>query len=103
MDGQRVRGVADDVVRINGKLTAVEAKYGDDGSQSLRNPESPGGSKPWAVGGQQQMLGQARKCSSGFEGGVVYHTNSVDLANYYTKIFENAWVKGFKFIITPSK
>lgn len=32
---------------------------------------------------------------------VIYHTNSVDLANYYTNIFNNAGIKNFQFMITP--
>ncbi len=47
------------------------------------------------------MVAQAKKYSAGFEGGVVYHTNSPDLAAYYSKVFSDAGIKSFKFVITP--
>ena len=46
VDGQWVDGVADNVVQIGGKNTAIEAKYVDDWAASLRNPLSPNGTKP---------------------------------------------------------
>lgn len=49
------------------------------------------------------MLDQAKKYSSGFDGGVVYHTNSTDLAIHYSKIFNEAGIENFKFLITPVK
>lgn len=103
VDGKVVRGIADDVTDIGGKSTAVEAKFVDDWNGSLRNADSANGTKYWAVSEQEKMLEQAKKYASGFDGGVVYHTNSIDLANYYTKIFEAAGIKKFKFIITPTK
>ncbi|WP_411907002.1 hemagglutinin repeat-containing protein [Rhizobium mayense] len=103
VNGERVRGVADDVTSFNGKLTAVEAKYVDDWATSIRNPGSGSGSMPWAVAEQQNMLSQAQKYSAGFPGGVIYHTNSPELAGYYTKIFTDAGVTNFKFVITPTK
>ncbi|UWD88816.1 two-partner secretion domain-containing protein [Ralstonia pseudosolanacearum] len=103
VNGQRVNGVADDVTTINGKVTAVEAKYVDDWSTSLRNPNSKYGKAPWAVAEQENMVAQAKKYSAGFEGGVVYHTNSPDLATYYSKVFSDAGIKSFKFVITPVK
>ncbi|MDB0578826.1 DUF637 domain-containing protein, partial [Ralstonia solanacearum] len=101
VNGQRVNGVADDVTTINGRVTAVEAKYVDDWSTSLRNPNSKYGKAPWAVAEQENMVAQAKKYSAGFEGGVVYHTNSPDLAAYYSKVFSDAGIKSFKFVITP--
>ena len=56
---------------------------------------------PWAVKEQNQMLSQAKKYSSAFEK-VIYHTNSVDLANYYTKVFNDTGITNFEFIITPA-
>ncbi|WP_296228762.1 hemagglutinin [Ralstonia sp. UBA689] len=103
VNGQRVNGVADDVTTVNGKVTAVEAKYVDDWSTSLRNPNSEYGRAPWAVAEQENMVAQAQKYAAGFEGGVVYHTNSPDLAAYYSKVFSDAGVKNFKFLITPVK
>ncbi|EHP38838.1 hemagglutinin-related protein, partial [Cupriavidus basilensis OR16] len=103
VNGQRVSGVADDVAILDGKLTAVEAKYADDWSTSLRNPSSPYGMSPWARAEQQNMVTQAQKYAAGFDGGVVYHTNSPQLAAYYSQVFRNAGVKNFKFVITPIK
>jgi len=97
VDGRRVQGVADEVAVIGGKPTAVEAKFVDDWGLSIRNPSSPSGSKPWS------LAEQAKKYSSGFDGGVIYHTNSTELASYYSKIFNDAGVTDFKFVITPIK
>ena len=47
------------------------------------------------------MVDQAKKYSSGFDGGVVYHTNSPELASYYSKLFTDAGITKFKFVITP--
>ena len=49
VDGQWVDGVADNVVQLVEKNTAIEAKYVDDWAASLRNPLSPNGTKPWAL------------------------------------------------------
>ncbi|QDX20531.1 hypothetical protein FP568_04155 [Pandoraea pnomenusa] len=103
VNGQRVRGIAGDVAILDGKLTAVEAKHVDDWSTSLRNPNSPNGLTPWARVEQQNMVAQAQKYAAGFDGGVVYHTNSPQLAAYYSQVFSNSGVKNFKFVITPTK
>ena len=42
------------------------------------------------------------KYSNAFEK-VIYHTNSVDLADFYTPIFNNEAIKNFEFVITPVK
>jgi filamentous hemagglutinin len=52
---------------------------------------------------QQAMVSQAAKYSSGFEGGVIYHTNSAELATYYSQVFKDAGITNFKFVITPVK
>jgi filamentous hemagglutinin len=101
VNGQEVNGVADNVVSINGQSIAIEAKFVDDWSVSLRNPDSINGSEPWAAAEQQNMVDQAAKYSAAFDQ-VIYHTNSVDLATYYQKVFEDANIDNFKFIITPS-
>jgi hypothetical protein len=80
VNGQEVNGVADNVVSINGQSIAIEAKFVDDWSVSLRNPDSINGSEPWAVAEQQNMLDQVAKYSAAFDQ-VIYHTNSVDLAD----------------------
>lgn len=38
---------------------------------------------------------------SSFDGGAIYHTNSPELASYYSKVFSEAGVTNFKFVITP--
>ena len=103
VNGQRVNGVADNVTIVNGQRTAVEAKFVEDWRSSLRNPASSVGSKPWSAAEQTKMVDQAKKYSSGFEGGVIYHTNSPELASHYSKIFSESGVKNFKFVITPVK
>jgi len=100
VNGGWVNGVADNVAVLNGRATAIEAKYVRDWSKSLRNPASPEGNMPWAVAEQQRMLEQAVKYSSAFEQ-TIYHTNSVDLANHYTPLFERAGATNFQFVITP--
>lgn len=102
VDGKEVIGRADNTTTIDGKLTAVEAKYVDTWTESLRNPASNAGAQPWGLTEQQQMVRQAKAYSSGFPGGVVYHTNSVDLATYYTQVFRRAGIKKFRFVITPT-
>ena len=88
---------------IGGKLTAVEAKYVEDWGYSIRNPASPYGAKHWALAEQTKMVEQARKYASGFDGGVVYYTNSPELASHYAKLFTDAGVERFKFVIAPVK
>lgn len=101
VDGRRVNGVADTVTSIAGRDTAVEAKFVDDWATSLRNPSSTNGGKPWAVKEQQTMINQAAKYSAGFDGGVIYHTNSSQLASHYSQVFNNAGISNFRFVITP--
>jgi len=100
VNGKLVNGVADNVVQIGRKNTAIEAKYVDDWATSLRNPTSQNGTKPWALAEQQRMLDQAIKYNSAFDQ-VIYHTNSADLATHYGNVFRNAGVTNFEFVITP--
>lgn len=99
--GKWVDGVADNVVQIGGNNTAIEAKFVDDWATSLRNPASPQGAKPWAVGEQSKMVDQAMKYNAAFDQ-VIYHTNSIDLANYYSRAFGQAGANNFRFVITPA-
>ncbi len=101
INGRWVAGVADNVAMLNGRNTAIEAKYVDDWANSLRNPASPEGSRPWAVVERQKMIDQAVKYNGAFEQ-TIYHTNSVELANHYAPLFEKAGATNFKFVITPS-
>lgn len=56
--------------------------------------------KPWALAEQRKMLNQAQKYNSAFDQ-IIYHTNSVELANYYSDMFKNAGITNFEFVITP--
>lgn len=104
VNGKWVSGVADNVtVAGGGQRVAIEAKFVDDWASSLRNPASANGAKPWAVAEQQKMVDQAFKYSAGFDGGVVYHTNSSAFASHYSKVFSDAGITNFKFVITPAK
>jgi hypothetical protein len=102
VNGQEVNGIADTVTSVAGKQTAVEAKFVEDWATSLRNPASPVGNTPWAISEQQAMVNQATKYSSYFDGGVIYHTNSTELAAYYSQVFKDAGITNFKFVITPA-
>jgi hypothetical protein len=102
VNGTWVNGIADNVVQIGGKNTAIEAKFVEDWATSLRNPASPNGAKPWALIEQQKMLDQAAKYNAAFDQ-VIYHTNSIDLATHYSNAFKNAGITNFKFMITPTK
>lgn len=65
-----------------------------------------GGSLSWLRtkgDGPLYSVDQAKKYSSGFDGGAIYHTNSPELASYYSKVFTDAGVTNFKFVITPTK
>nr|WP_246728602.1 hemagglutinin repeat-containing protein [Rhizobium leguminosarum] len=103
IDGKIVNGVADDVTRIDGKLTAVEAKYVANWTKSIRNPFGSIGSWSWSKTEQAKMLAQAKKYSQAFAGGVIYHTNSVEFANYYSNVFLANGISNAKFLITPIK
>ena len=93
-----VRSCGLNVTLIADKRTAIEIKYVNAWERSLGNPAN---SKPWSVAEQIKMVDHAKKYSSSFEGGVIYHTNSPELARHYSKAFTDAGVKNFKFVITP--
>jgi len=40
---------SNEVAVIGGKPTVIEAKFVDEWASSIRNPESPAGSKTWSV------------------------------------------------------
>lgn len=103
VNGKRVNGVADNVTVVDGKRTAVEAKFVKNWADSIRNPSSAISYKPWSVDEQAKMVEQAKKYSSGFEGGVIYHTNSPELASLHSKVFTESGVTNCKFVITPIK
>ena len=74
IDGKVVNGVADNVATINGRNVAVEAKFA-------------------------QMLEQARKYTAAFDE-VIYHSNSPELIAHYTKVFQDAGITNFRYILT---
>ena len=96
VDGKRVNGIADHVVNLNGKVTAIEAKYVDSWAKSIRNPESSIGKASFAIKEQQTVLSQAKKYSAAFDE-VIYHTNSADFAAHYNTIFKNAGLENITF------
>jgi filamentous hemagglutinin len=102
VDGKLVDGVADHVIDVNGKRIAIEAKFVDDWNTSPRNPDGAKGSYPWSIKMQQDMVDQAFKYSAFFESGVIYHTNSQELATLYQNLFNKLGVQNFKFVITPA-
>jgi hypothetical protein len=101
VDGKLKSGIADHVIVRDGKRTAIEAKYVDDWSTSPRNPLSTQGQLPF-MDQPLEIINQAKKYALAFEGGVIYHTNSVEFANHYTKVFNDLGIKNFEFIITPT-
>ena len=46
------------------------------------------------------MVIQTKKYTCSFPGDVIYHTNSEELRDHYTKIFEEAEITNFQFKIT---
>jgi len=48
------------------------------------------------------MIQQAQAYSLNFPAGTIYHTNSVDLAAYYTYVFRKYGFRSFRFVITPA-
>jgi hypothetical protein len=101
LDGKVVIGRADHALTPGGRPTAVEAKYTDSWMGTLRNPLSVIGVMPWSEQEQQRMIEQARRYSAAYDGGVIYHTNSFELARFYSKAFNEAGITNYKFIITP--
>lgn len=71
----------------------------DNWAASLRNPASSIGNKPFAVPEQAKMLAQAKKYSAAFQE-VIYRSNSPELVAHYTKVFKDAGIKNFRFILT---
>lgn len=101
MDGALVNGEADFVTRINGQPVAVEAKFVDDWLESPRNPNSPQGQLEFLKHMQTEMVSQARIYQQAFPGGTIYHSNSIDLINHYTRVFADAGINNVQFVHTP--
>ncbi len=96
LDGVTQNRIADAVTEIGDDLVAVEAKFVDDWNKSLRNPLDI---NPWAINAQQEMLEQARAYSSYFNK-VIYHSNSQDLINHYSKVFNQNGISNIEWILT---
>ena len=102
VNGKRVSGVPDTVAEIQGQNTAVESKFVANWARSIRNPASRAGRTSWGRKAHEAMVSQARKYADNFEGGIVYHTNSRELAAYYYRVFRAAGINRFRFIITQT-
>lgn len=100
-NGKYVNLRADNVIATNAGVVAIEAKYIDDWSKSIRNPNSRNGYQPWAIQEQQQVIQQAISYSVNFHK-VIYHTNSREFAIHYTKLFNQSGIDNFEFVITPA-
>jgi RHS repeat-associated protein len=107
LDGEYVTGIADNVAKIDGLDFAVEAKFVRNWATSIRNPQSPlalgtrfSFGKTIAAREQARMLEQARKYSEGFPGGVIYHSNSQSLIDHYSRVFREAGLTKFRFVLT---
>ena len=101
VNGERVTGIPDTVAEIHEENTAVESKFVANWARSIRNPASRAGKTAWGRRAQEAMVAQARKYAANFKGGVVYHTNSRELAAYYYRLFRAAGVTKFRFVINP--
>lgn len=103
LDGKWVAGQADYATMVDGKETAIDAKFTRLWSNSLRNPSSSIGERHFSVKAQTEMIQQARKYESAYQGGAIYHTNSVEFARFYTRLFNEHGIQNFHFVITPSR
>jgi hypothetical protein len=92
-------GKADNVISTQGREIAIEAKYTDNWEKS---PFNPGSKLPWAAAERARMLNQARNYSDVFDE-FIYHTNSLDLAEYYSGVLKDAGIDNYRFEITPAK
>lgn len=101
LDGKVISGQADHLEVLNGQATAIDAKYTDSWMGTLRNPLSVIGVMPWSEKEQKEMVEQARRYAAVYDGGVVYHTNSFELARFYSHLFDDAKIARYKFVITP--
>ncbi|MBC5784230.1 LysM peptidoglycan-binding domain-containing protein [Ramlibacter sp. USB13] len=100
LDGKVRDGRADATTVIGGKEAAVEAKFVSDWERSPRNPAN---TRPWMDPQEQAaMFNQARRYSAAYEGGAIYHTNSVELAKHWSKVFADAGLNT-RFLITPAQ
>jgi hypothetical protein len=103
VNGERLSGVADTLAEAGTDDEApVEAKYVANWARSLRNPASRAGQSPWGAREQLRMLSQMEKYSEGFDGDIIYQTNSKELALQYYRVFRAAGFYRIRFMITPA-
>lgn len=100
LDGIVETGYADYLIIFNNKPMPIEAKYVKKWDKSFYNPEYLLKYSSWAPDEVGRLLHQAKRYNAAFSE-VVYHTNCMELANYYTKLFNENGVKNFEFVITP--
>jgi len=82
LDGRWVVGRADYVTIVEGKDTAIDAKFTRRWSTSPRNPSSRIGEEAFSAKSQREMIEQAQKYHAFYPGGAIYHTNSVEFARF---------------------
>lgn len=95
---------ADATTISNGQTIPVEAKFSQDFSESIYNPNTFAGqfiTGSDGLTGSEQILSQAERYNSVF-GGAIYHTNNIDLLNFYNPIFVSKGYN-FQFVLTPLK
>ena len=100
IDGEIVNGVADNVTMIGGKQIAIESKWVKGSwADSPRNPASEIANLPFAIEERSTMLNQAMAYSQAYAE-TIYHSNSPELIEYYTEVFQTAGITNIKFILT---
>ncbi len=100
LDGIVETGYADYLIIFNNNQMPIEAKYVKVWDKSFYNPEYLS-KLPWASDEVGRLLHQAKRYNAAFNE-VVYHTNCMELANCYTKLFNENGVINFEFVITPT-
>ncbi len=81
-----------------GKI-AIEAKYVDDWSESIYNPNLR---RVFAHNAIEDIIAQAMRYSEAYSGGVEWVTNSLDFVKIYGKLFSAAGIRNYHFTIIPA-
>ncbi|MEM9185210.1 MAG: RHS repeat-associated core domain-containing protein [Planctomycetota bacterium] len=100
LDGKAFKLQADDVAKIGKTQVAIEAKFCSDWGESIYNPASKVGQRPFTARLRAGQVQQARQYAAKFQW-VIYHTNDADLMRYYSAQFREAGITNFRFILTP--
>ena len=102
-DANGVNRRADHVVEdVDGNPVAIEAKYTDNWDNSIYNPNSPIGDRSFAAEARQAQVDQLVAYSENFPQ-TVYHTNSEELAAYYTQRLLEQGIDNVTFVITDAQ